>query len=206
MPPPRRVSEVYPNSDEEPEAHSIGGGGATATTPAWLLSPVLYLALGKLAVTVAFDVIYTFGSEVFPTSVRATAMAYQSCASRVAGLFTPPLLLLDSTISPTFSLLVFAGFCGCAGLICRAGLPETLGRDLSAQDEVVDGGLSVNRGGRTTMGGRGVRTKPRGAGVGPRKGRLDGIEQTTGAAGRKYLKRGAGRGRTGMHQESVRAR
>ncbi len=73
-------------------------------------------------VGLSFATLYTFGAEVFPTSVRGTAMSFQSSASRVAGMVAAPILGAGSV----FAFLVFGALCFVAFVACEAVLPETL--------------------------------------------------------------------------------
>eukprot|EP00929_Paragymnodinium_shiwhaense_P116904 TRINITY_DN8690_c0_g1_i8.p1 TRINITY_DN8690_c0_g1~~TRINITY_DN8690_c0_g1_i8.p1 ORF type:complete len:523 (-),score=49.61 TRINITY_DN8690_c0_g1_i8:33-1577(-) len=76
--------------------------------------------LGKMAVTGAFAALFLFGAELFPASVRATALGAQSTMARAGAFLAPTVLTLPSP------MLVFGCFVG----LVLPGIPflsETLG-------------------------------------------------------------------------------
>merc|ERR1719245_122446 len=77
--------------------------------------------VGKFSVAAAFAIVYLYGSELFPASVRSLAMGIQSTMARVGALFAPELLGMPAP------MLIFGLIAGISvpGILL---LPETLGR------------------------------------------------------------------------------
>jgi hypothetical protein len=82
--------------------------------------------IGKAGVAGAFNVLYVFSGELFPTSVRATALGCFAFVGRLGGILAP---LAVSAGGVTVAIVIF----GCAALVAGClsfMLPETLGEDL----------------------------------------------------------------------------
>eukprot|EP00929_Paragymnodinium_shiwhaense_P070958 TRINITY_DN36043_c0_g1_i1.p1 TRINITY_DN36043_c0_g1~~TRINITY_DN36043_c0_g1_i1.p1 ORF type:complete len:547 (-),score=60.08 TRINITY_DN36043_c0_g1_i1:348-1988(-) len=76
--------------------------------------------LGKFAVAAAFAVVYLYGAELFPASVRSSAMGAQSTMARVGAILSPAIV---TTPSPMLFFGLFAGM----SLPAILFLPDTLG-------------------------------------------------------------------------------
>lgn len=88
---------------------------------------ILFL-ITKCAITCSFMSIYTFTTELWPTSQRQTMLGFCSMVGRIGGMLAPVAILL-SDILPALPNMLF----GAAGIL--AGLlilfnPETLGKKL----------------------------------------------------------------------------
>ncbi|OWF45914.1 organic cation transporter protein-like [Mizuhopecten yessoensis] len=119
----------------------IFGGCACALTTI----PILYgekenqtiitiLAMfGKFGATAAFNTIYFFSSELFPTVVRNAGLGASSCASRAGGIAAPYIAdsaaLIGGTVGKVFPSGIFGALAIIAGLTSLF-LPETLNREL----------------------------------------------------------------------------
>eukprot|EP00392_Amoebophrya_sp_AT5.2_P013470 g13594.t1 len=95
------------------------------------------LVSGKLFATAAFALLYTYGSEVFPTELRGQALALQSASSRVAGLGLPFVLSALKGRGTLFGLFCGLGVCAC--LAAWKWLPETREWALEEAGEGGDG-------------------------------------------------------------------
>ena len=90
-----------------------------------------------------------YTAQLFPTSIRNTAVGTCSTIARVGGMLSPIIgkfLIELGTISETVPLCLFGGF-GIAGGMCALLLPDTVGFPLpdSFQDveEIKKNGKSV---------------------------------------------------------------
>ncbi|CAD7941128.1 unnamed protein product [Amoebophrya sp. A120] len=115
----------------------VGGGVAVLVgcfCQAFLGSSTLALygaLLGRFFATVAFCVLYTFGTEVFPTEVRGRALGWQSLAARFGGLLIPYLVALDRLWFAGATMLMLGFPLIAAGFAVRKYCPETLGERMT---------------------------------------------------------------------------
>ena len=103
----------------------------------------------KFGVSAGANVKYMYTAQLFPTSIRNTAVGTCSTIARVGGMLSPIIgkfLIELGTISETVPLCLFGGF-GIAGGLCALLLPDTVGFPLpdSFQDveEIKKNGKSV---------------------------------------------------------------
>ncbi|XP_005348270.2 solute carrier family 22 member 13-like [Microtus ochrogaster] len=97
--------------------------------PAGLPTVVTVLAVvGKFASSSAFTISYVYTAELYPTIIRQTGMGLVSIFSRIAGIITPLVMLLEQ-YHRAVPMVVFGSFPIVAGLLC-ALLPETKGQTL----------------------------------------------------------------------------
>ncbi|PIK61783.1 putative solute carrier family 22 member 15-like [Apostichopus japonicus] len=98
-----------------------------------LFSPLSLSLVGKMGIAMAFNGIYLFSLELFPTVIRNGAMGLCSMAARVGGIAAPLLSNYGEDIT-------FVGF-GVTGVISgllMLTLPETLGLPLPETIEDVE--------------------------------------------------------------------
>ncbi|KAJ8026707.1 Solute carrier family 22 member 3 [Holothuria leucospilota] len=84
---------------------------------------VTVATLGKLAISVSFDIVYVYAGEIIPTPRRAFGVGMCSAGSRVGGVVAPLLLYLGS-IFESLPLILFASSSILGGLLILL-LPET---------------------------------------------------------------------------------
>ncbi|XP_005082406.1 solute carrier family 22 member 13 [Mesocricetus auratus] len=97
--------------------------------PAGLPTVVTVLAVvGKFASSSAFTTSYVYTAELFPTVIRQTGMGLVSIFSRIGGIITPLVMLLEQ-YHKALPMLIFGSLPVGAGLLC-ALLPETRGQTL----------------------------------------------------------------------------
>ena len=112
---------------------------AAFLTPGTAIFAILTLG-AKAAVTGAFNVTYIYTAQLFPTSIRATAVGACSTMARVGGALAPIIgkyLIELGTISEIVPLCLFGGF-GLAGGLCALLLPDTVGFPLPSTFQDVE--------------------------------------------------------------------
>ncbi|XP_059480578.1 organic cation transporter protein-like [Neocloeon triangulifer] len=92
----------------------------------WIRLP-LYLT-GKFAITAAFDTLYIFTAEIFPTKLRTSLLASCSMVGRLGAMLAPQTPLL-AKISPYLPLEIFGASALISGMLALL-FPETLGKSL----------------------------------------------------------------------------
>ncbi|GMI33404.1 hypothetical protein TeGR_g9550 [Tetraparma gracilis] len=81
-----------------------------------------YLAIaGKTLVSAAFDNIYVYSNEVFPTRVRVSATGFCSAAARIGSVTASSIVFMDLNAL----MALFGVLCVAAAVACRTLLPET---------------------------------------------------------------------------------
>jgi len=112
--------------------YMIGGGVSclaiqllASTAPSIVASCAL---LGKLCLAASFAVIYIHSGEIFPTTIRNSAMGLVSVAARVGGIMAPFIVLLGD-YHPNLQFTVF-GILSLSSGIINLQLPETMGKRL----------------------------------------------------------------------------
>lgn len=111
------------------------------------MSETLQLVLamvGKFFMAAAFAVLYLYAAELFPTTLRSTALGVQSVTARIAGIIAPFIPGLDEWI-PGLPLVVFGFPATVFGIAILRLMPETLGETLPAT--VSDVGVKIRAGG-----------------------------------------------------------
>ncbi|XP_066280797.1 organic cation transporter protein-like [Branchiostoma lanceolatum] len=109
---------------------------AVTATPAERQDVIRYLfLLGRCAVTVAFNTLAVYTTEVFPTVVRTMGVGVSNMSSRVGGILSPLVSLL-AVVWPPLPMLVFGILCTLGGAAVFS-LPETVGIPLP--DTLEDG-------------------------------------------------------------------
>ena len=86
-----------------------------------------FCVAGKFGASAAFTLIYLYTAEMFPTTVRATALGVCSMGARVGGILAPQVVLYLPTVAPKESPMAVMGVCSLVGAFLSVFLPETLG-------------------------------------------------------------------------------
>lgn len=92
-----------------------------------------YLALiGKLCISASFSVVYIHSNEIFPTTIRNSAMGLVSFATRIGGI-TAPFLAKLGQLWPNMHFVIFGGMTLLSGFL-NLRLPET--KDVSLPEDI----------------------------------------------------------------------
>ena len=87
----------------------------------------MFVARG--AITGAFQAVYVYNSEVYPTSLRSTALGLGNSISRIGGQLTPYVAqVMADSISPLWSMTVYGIFAVFAAGASMLLTIETKGR------------------------------------------------------------------------------
>ncbi|KAK3733475.1 hypothetical protein QZH41_007063 [Actinostola sp. cb2023] len=90
---------------------------------------LMSMVLGKFFITIAFDVVYLYSSELFPTTVRNTAMGTSSAAARI-GSAASPYIIFSQRVHPLMPFGIMAINALICGILCMT-LPETTNKSLA---------------------------------------------------------------------------
>lgn len=102
--------------------------------------------LGKLSLAASFAVVYIHSSEIFPTTLRPSAMGLVTVGARLGGILAPFIVMLGDQ-HENLQFTVF-GILSLAAGVANLRLPETLGRPLP--DTLADMSRLLS-GGRTAL-------------------------------------------------------
>uniref|UniRef100_A0A452HBX3 Major facilitator superfamily (MFS) profile domain-containing protein n=1 Tax=Gopherus agassizii TaxID=38772 RepID=A0A452HBX3_9SAUR len=112
--------------------------------------------IGKFAIAASFSISYVYSAELFPTIIRQTGVGLCSMSSRVGGIISPLIGLLDK-YHPAIPMVIFGSTPVTAGILCFL-LPETCGKEL--QDHTEEAKESQWESGVWKMGGLSTREIP----------------------------------------------
>ncbi|CAJ0581436.1 unnamed protein product, partial [Mesorhabditis spiculigera] len=90
---------------------------------------LLFMMMGKICVQGAFNILYIFTSELYPTVVRNSAVGFSSMIARFGAGVSSYIAMLSDVTLPIVPMMIFAVFSLVAGMLVML-LPETNGLPL----------------------------------------------------------------------------
>ncbi|XP_072036718.1 organic cation transporter protein-like [Amphiura filiformis] len=84
--------------------------------------------VGKFTAAASFSIVYIFSAELYPTPVRSAGTGLSSAASRIGGMVSPLIFLVETRWTP-LPFVIF-GTCALSAGLLTFLLPETRGKSL----------------------------------------------------------------------------
>ena len=112
---------------------------AAFLTPGTVMFAILALG-AKMGTSAAFNVTYMYTAQLFPTSIRSSALGACSTMARVGGMLSPVIgkyLVTTGAVDEKLPMILFGAF-GIVGGLCALILPDTVGFPLPNTFEDVE--------------------------------------------------------------------
>eukprot|EP01024_Parvocaulis_polyphysoides_P008128 TRINITY_DN12393_c0_g2_i1.p2 TRINITY_DN12393_c0_g2~~TRINITY_DN12393_c0_g2_i1.p2 ORF type:complete len:536 (-),score=59.15 TRINITY_DN12393_c0_g2_i1:823-2385(-) len=126
----------------------IGGISCIATGLATQSSQIIFSLFGKFGIAIAFNTLFVYTTELFPTVVRSGTLGVMSLGARVGGIFAPQIVALSHILGEQTPFMIFGFTTIIAGFLLMT-LPETVGQPLPDTFEDVNH-MSKKSGGSST--------------------------------------------------------
>eukprot|EP01024_Parvocaulis_polyphysoides_P059066 TRINITY_DN6376_c1_g1_i9.p1 TRINITY_DN6376_c1_g1~~TRINITY_DN6376_c1_g1_i9.p1 ORF type:complete len:320 (-),score=16.31 TRINITY_DN6376_c1_g1_i9:517-1443(-) len=107
----------------------IGGAACIGTGLAIQQTQLAYALIGKFGIAIAFNTLFVYTTELFPTVVRSGTLGVMSLGARIGGIFAPEIVGLGHVLGESTPFVIFGLTTIVAGLLLLT-LPETLGQPL----------------------------------------------------------------------------
>ena len=114
--------------------------GLLVSSPSLKILQTCLALLGKFGATCAFSTVYLYTSELFPTSIRGTAVGLCSTIARIGGVCSLLLAGLSRVWEP-FPMVIMGSVATLAG-ICALFFPETTGVGLP---ETMEDAINISK-------------------------------------------------------------
>jgi hypothetical protein len=88
------------------------------------------MLIGKMFIQGAFNILYIFTSELYPTVIRNSAVGFNSMVARLGAGASSYIAILADTTLPIVPMVIFAAFSLVAGALVKI-LPETRDKPVS---------------------------------------------------------------------------
>ena len=85
---------------------------------------ILFASLGKAMCSAAYNSVYVFTSQVYPTHVRNTLVSVISCSSRIGSLISPQINMLRTLVWGPLPYFIFSG-ASLLSCLCTFFLPDS---------------------------------------------------------------------------------
>ena len=92
------------------------------------LLQIILMLIGKFGVSSSLAVMFVYTAELFPTSMRNTAVGTCSLFARIGGMLAPQVVSLGSLCFQSLPLGIMGVTSLIGGILILAVLPETLGK------------------------------------------------------------------------------
>ena len=118
--------------------------GLLVPYPSRVTIKLILVMIGRLSAALGFGMVYLYTSELFPTTIRSTAIGTCSCMARVGGILA---LLMNGNLNfwPPLTFVIFGAVATLAGILAFS-FPETTNDKLpETMEEAMNLGKNITR-------------------------------------------------------------